>query len=77
MPNEIAMAVANNRSKIELPSAAHRTQIPSTSARPNDNSKAVAAQARKQMVDAGIKELTLAAYSTNPEKLPYPTFRPV
>ena len=70
IPKEIAMAAANNKRSTELPRAAQRSQIPNTRGRPNENSAAVAAHARKGIVDAGMKELTLAVYATKPAKLP-------
>ena len=66
MPNEIAMAVPNKSSRMELPRAAQRSQMPSTRARPNASSATVADHARNGIVEAGMKEFTCAVYRMNP-----------
>ena len=57
-PNEIAMAVPNRRSRSALPSAAQRSRTPRINATPRTSSATVAAQARNEMVDAGMNEFT-------------------
>ena len=63
MPNEIAMAVPNKINNTALPIATHTRQIPKIKAMPKKSSAAVAAHARNRIVEAGMKELTMAVAS--------------
>jgi len=56
----MAIAIANNASRIEAPKATLRGQRPVISSVPRDISAIVAAQARKGIVNAGMNEFTLA-----------------
>lgn len=58
MPREIAIAVPKRNNSPAAPSATQRRQTPRINPMPSDNSAAVAAQARKGIVNAGMKEFT-------------------
>src|SRR5260221_12724580 len=70
------MAVPNKASNNAAASATKRAQIPRTKATPRKVSATVAAQARNGIVNAGMKELTSAAYSRKCLKLSGPAFSP-
>ena len=76
MPNDHAIARPNKASSTALQKETQRAQMPAMSATPSAISAMVDAQARKGMLNAGMKELTLAVYRSKLAKFPQLLFLP-
>ena len=76
MPNDHAIARPNKASSTALQKETQRGQIPAMSATPSAISAVVDAQARKGMLNVGMKELTLAVYCSKLAKFPQLLYLP-